>query len=76
MQWFQIWKERSVCFAPKEELLVKSDVVNLGFVLNVIENPEEKLIDDKPIAKRSFEIKESENKEFYGDPFPRRYSFE
>ena len=29
--------------------------------------------EDKPIAKKSFEIKESEDKEIYGDPFPNRY---
>ena len=39
-------------------------------------NHENKESEDKPIAKKSFEIKESENKEIYGDPFPRRYSFE
>ena len=39
-------------FAPKEELLVKSDVVNLGFVLNVIENPEERL----EVLKNAFRL--------------------
>lgn len=39
----------------------------------MIESSEETRIDDKPIAKKSFEIKESENKEIYGDRFPRRY---
>ena len=39
-------------FAPKEELLVKSDVVNLGFVLNVIENPEERI----EVLKKAFKL--------------------
>ena len=46
--------------------------------VTVIERPEEKRIEPKPIkakpiAKRSFAIKESENKEIYGDRFPPRY---
>jgi len=39
-------------FAPDEELLVKSDVVNLGFVLNVIENPEERI----EVLKKAFKL--------------------
>ena len=44
--------------------------------ISIIESPEEKRIDDKPIAKKNFESIESDDREIYGDPFPRRYSFE
>ena len=37
-------------FAPKEEFLVESDVVNLAFVLNVIETPGERL----EVLKKAF----------------------
>ena len=42
----------------------------------MIESSVETRIDDKPLAKKSFETMESEDKEIYGGPFPRRYSFE
>ena len=39
-------------FNPDEDLLTKSDVVNLGFVLNVIERPEEKI----EVLKKAFSL--------------------
>lgn len=39
-------------FAPEKELLVKSDVVNLGFVLNVIEDPAERI----EVLKNAFRL--------------------
>ena len=39
-------------FTPDEDLLTKSDVVNLGFVLNVIERPEERI----EVLKKAFSL--------------------
>ena len=39
-------------FKPDENLLIKSDVVNLGFVLNVIESPEERI----EVLKKAFNL--------------------
>ena len=39
-------------FNPDEDLLTKSDVFNLGFVLNVIETPEERI----EVLKKAFSL--------------------
>ena len=62
-------KPISVIESPEEKQIDDKPVI-------VIERPEEKRTEDKPIARKSFESIESDDREVYGNPLPRRYSFE